>query len=218
MANEQRTPIVDTLPVLVERAVATAIRKQGRAWPCRVTQVSGQIVTVNFLVQNSGWTIPTVQMPIATSVYDWLPVQVGDLGVTMPADVYIGGISGLGVGGTANTAQRANLATLVFVPVSNSAWTVQAPANVNQRVVQGPQGVVLQDTGGKCVFDLTEDGITITVGGKTWRWTSDGLYVDGYIQATGDMTTLINNVNLSAHQHSGVQPGSGDTGAPVPNT
>lgn len=181
--NAQKTPFTQSQNRFAEQKIADAMQQLGRALPCKVVSIQGQIVTVSFEITDPVFTLPQVTIPIATSKYDWIPIQAGDLGVTVPADVYLGGVSGLG-SGTADLSQRANLTALQFVPCANKAWTVQDP---NKRLIQGPSGVVLQDTGGSCVFTLTPTGITITVGGKTWTWNANGLTVEGFIYSTNDM-------------------------------
>src|ERR1700740_3746370 len=95
-----------------------AIRRLGRALPCRVVAVSGSIVTVAFEVNAAPWTLPNITIPKAESNWVRMPTQVGDKGYTAPADAYLGGISGLG-GGVATLTQPGNLTALVFTPVSN---------------------------------------------------------------------------------------------------
>lgn len=192
--NYEKTPLAASLNRIAQQNAATAIQQFGKALPCSVVAVVGQIVTVKFEVNSGTTTIPQVTMPIATCAYDWLPVQVGDTGVTMPSDVYIGGVSGLG-GGVASLTQRANLSALVFVPVSNKSWSVSNP---NQRVVQGPAGVLLQNTAGTSTIDITDTGITISFGGHSVVINSGGVIIDGKTFLT--------------HQHTGVQIGNSDTG------
>lgn len=203
--NFQKTWLADSLNRFAERKVGEAIQNLGRALPCSVVSRTGQIVTVKFEVQ-SGYTLPQITIPIATSAYDWLPIQAGDEGVTFPADAYLGGISGLG-GGTADLRQRGNLSTLMFMPCAKKAW---AAGNTNQRVVQGPDGVLVQTTTGSIYIDLTGAGIAI----------KGNVTVTGSITATGDViaTSGANQVSLTNHVHSGVQTGAGDSGPPVPGT
>jgi hypothetical protein len=163
---------------------AQEIQKQGRALPCRVTNVSGQIVTVEFELDTAPWTLPPISIPKAESPWIIQSTQVGDKGVTMPADVYLGGISGLG-GGTASFTRRGNLSALVFVPVGNTSTT---PIDPNATQVQGPNGAILRTTAGETTssvvtnqegttitfgtttFVLNASGITLTVGGQTFTW------------------------------------------------
>lgn len=157
--DPQKIPLVQSLSQFVSQKVAdVAAARGGQALPCHVTDIVGQIVTVAFDVQGNNVTLPPVTIPIATSIYDWLPIQVGDKGLAVPASVYLGGASGLG-GGTAGYSFPANLTALVFVPISNVAWTV---TDDKQRVVQGPHGVVLQDLEGHTILTINNSG-TITL-------------------------------------------------------
>lgn len=172
--NPLRTPIAISLTAIANDHARRSIELTGRAWPCKVEAVSGQIVTVSYLI-NTPIPLPTVEMPIATPVYDWLPVQVGDQGLAIPADVYLGGVSGLG-GGTADLSLRGNLATQVFLSVSNISWA-PAGGDATKRAVQGPGGVFLATSDGATTveIDATSGNITIKV--------ADGKKV--YIQSTG---------------------------------
>lgn len=202
--NARKTPAVNALTNLVNTRSWDNIDLSGRALPCQVTAVSGQIVTVKFLLNAPPYALPEVKMPVATSVYDWIPVQVGDQGVAVPIDVYQGGVSGLG-GGTADLSRRANLSSLRYVPIANSSWK-PAGGDGGVRIIQGPSGVRLQDSKGKTI--LVVDG-------------------DGHVTVTGDLRVsgeVIANyggeasVALSTHKHDHVQPGTGDTGSPVPGS
>jgi hypothetical protein len=154
--NYLKTPIGSSLARIAQQVVATAIQQLGKALPCSVVSVAGQIVTVKFEVNAAGQTLPSVTIPILTSVYDWIPVQPGDTGMTVPADAYLGGISGLG-GGVASLTPRANLSALGFVPCARAAWSVP---NADQRLVQGPQGAVLRDIGNTAAINIEPSNIT----------------------------------------------------------
>ena len=188
-----------------------AIENEGRALPCRVVAVDGSIVTVAFEVDAAPQTLPQITIPKAESNWMRMPTQVGDFGVTMPADAYLGGVSGLG-GGTANLARRGNLSALVFVPISSKA---APPDNVNAAQVMGPEGVILRTADNSCSLVLNGDGLTITFGGVKFVIDSSGHHFTGAV--TGDSTaefdgegTFNGGHTVSAHHHpvTGVQPGS----------
>lgn len=174
--NRFATPFARSLNTVSSQRAADAQQQLGKALPCKVISIKGQIVTVAFQV--TGFTLPNTEMPIATSKYDWIPVVAGDLGVAEPADVYLGGISGLG-GGTADYGQRGNLSTLIFVPVANSSWVIAAGATGNMRVVQGPDGVLIQDDGGKATVKVTPTGITMAFGTNSIVINSSGVTITG---------------------------------------
>src|SRR5579863_1570479 len=183
--NYQRTPIGASLPRIAQEAVLTALQQNGKALPCQVVAVNGQFVTVSFDVNGNPFTIPNVTIPINTSRYDWLPVQTGDLGYTQAADVSLAAVSGIN-SNTPNLAHSMNLTALAFQPVGNKAWSVPAST---QRVVQGPGGVLLRDTGNATTLNVTPSeinlaaatSITMTAGGHTITINSTGVIIDGKV-------------------------------------
>ena len=156
--NADRNWLQSTLNQLATKQAAAAIERTGNALPCRVTKVSGSIVTVAFEVNATPWTLPPVTLPKAEGPWIRSPTQVGDFGMTIPADVYLGGISGLG-GGVANTTRRGNLTALVWVPVGNVNFS---SVNPNAAYVSGPQGAVIQDQGGNTILTINNTG-TVTI-------------------------------------------------------
>lgn len=214
------------------------IQKQGRALPCRVTAVTGSIVTVEFEMDTAPWTLPPVTIPKAESPWVRMPTQVGDFGYTAPADVYLGGISGLG-GGIARFLRRGNLSNLVFTPVSNSgsppidqnAAQVQGPNGVINRTTTGTTSSVVTNTSGTTVtfgantvvvneteialnvdggtsLVLNASGITLTVGGQTFTWGGSQAVSTLPVQAPD---VILPNGAVNGHNHANVQNGGGVT-------
>ncbi|SAK53637.1 hypothetical protein AWB78_01345 [Caballeronia calidae] len=198
-----------------------AIESLGRALPCRVTAVEGAIVTIAFEMDTAPWTLPPITIPKAESPWIRMPTQVGDQGVTMPADVYLGGVSGLGVG-TADFRQAGNLEALVFVPVSNAS---SPPIDQDAAQVQGPNGTILRTTEGTTSSIVTDQngttitfgttslvinatGITLTVDGQTFTWGGSRAVSTLPIQAPD---VVLPNGGVNGHYHSGVQHGSDNT-------
>lgn len=199
-----------------------AIQGTGRALPCHVVSVSGSIVTVAFDVHSPTITLPNVSIPKAESPWIRMPTQVGDKGVTMPADAYLGGVSGLG-GGTASLTRPGNLSALVFVPISNSG---SPPIDQNAAQVQGPNGAIIKTTSGTSSSIVTNQegttitfgavslvvnatGVTITVGSETFSLGTSG------VNSTLEMVVpdvIVPNGSVNNHFHGGVQTGSGNTG------
>ena len=132
--------------------------------PCHVKAVDGAIVTVSFDIvstdPNQPVTLPDVTCPIFGPEYIRYPIQVGDLGVVIPIDFYIGGVSGLG-GGVANFTQRGNLSTLVFFPIGNANWTASDDANA--LVMYGPDGVILRPENTKDLVKVEPGKITLSI-------------------------------------------------------
>lgn len=159
-----KNPIFQTLNRAAAKRAADAIQQLGKALPCHVVSVAGQIVTVSFDLINVTWTLPNVTLPAMSWPWALAPIQVGDRGLTVPADAYMGGVSGIG-GGTADLTLPGNLSALVFVPVGNAGW---APATVeNAWDIFGPQGVVLRDQASHCVIMIRPTGITINAGSNS---------------------------------------------------
>ena len=201
---------------------AQEIQKQGRALPCRVTQVTGAVVTVEFEMDTAPWTLPPITIPKAESNWVRMPTQAGDFGYTAPADVYLGGISGLGKG-IASFIRRGNLSNLVFTPVSNAN---SPPIDPNAAQVQGPNGAIIRTTTGPTssivtnssgttiTFETTTlvinaSGITLTVGGQTFTWGGTEAISTLPIQAPD---VILPNGAVNGHYHPGVQTGTGNTG------
>lgn len=212
MANEQKTPLARTLPLFAQRKAQDEIAKQGKALPGVVTAVSGQLVTVGFQVQ--GIMLQPVQMPIFGAEYVRLPVQVGDKGVAFPADVYLGGISGMGQG-TADTTLQGNLSTLVWFPIGNKAWTLPTGADANTLALYGHLALLLLDSfSANSSVKLTSTGITLAFGSGSIVMDASGITL-----TFGSHTIVLNSTGVVIdgkvfllHDHSGVTVGTGISG------
>lgn len=159
MHNVQKLPFVVSLNAAIERKVQDAIQLLGKALPASVVSVSNSIVTVKFEI-NSAFTLPNVAVPLAGPQYIRYPIQVGDPGVVLPADAYLGGVSGMG-GGVADLSIPANLSALVFLPIANKNWT--ATDDPNAIVLYGPDGSIIRTTSGTCKVAVNSSGVTITL-------------------------------------------------------
>jgi hypothetical protein len=215
--NVQKIPFVYSSSRASINRIKQAIDVLGQSLPATVAKViSSGIVQVNFEVMQSPFTLSQVIVPVHMSEYVRLPIQVGCKGYVNTADYYLGGMSGLG-GGTADLTQRGNLTTLVFAPIGNTGWSTDQ-IDGNLLCQYGPNGVRLMDAGRNCIFTLTSTGITITVGGKTWTWTADGLSVDGYVQAANAVIAGYggsDQVGLQTHTHNQPVDSHGDTEQPT---
>lgn len=157
-SNSQKTAVVASLNAFAERKIAAALELIGRALPCQVTKVDGSFVTVKLLV-TSGFTLPEVAVPIATSEYSRAPTQVGDKGIVRPVDTYIGGVTG--GSGTASLALQANLSALVFEPVASKSWS--ATDDADSYVIYGPNGVVIRNVAKTSSVTVSSSGTSIKV-------------------------------------------------------
>lgn len=198
--SAQKIPLARSLNAMATKRVIDALAQNGWELPCSIVSVTGWIVTVKFEIDTQDFTFPQITIPVFESNYDYIPFQVGDLGVVMTIGAYLGGVSGLG-GGTAQLGVVPNLSALGFVPVGNSGWPVPENANANQRVVQGPKGAILQTMDGIVYVNVDKDSGNITI------------KATGKIQLNGEL--WINGHKYLNHEHSGVQTGSGDSGPVV---
>ena len=186
--NSYKTPFGRTINQLAEAKALQAIQQLGKALPCSVVAVSGSIVTVKFEM-NSPYTLPNVTMPMFGPEYIRYPIKAGDKGVTLPADAYLGGMSGLG-GGVAGVTLPTNLSALVFLPISNQAWFAVDP---NAVTIYGPNGVVLQDTTARSSLILTPTGIAMI--GETTVTITVGASEIEMLPAAVNVTTVLTTFN-----------------------
>lgn len=202
-----------TNDLAVQRA-KEAIQQLGHALPCRVTAVAGALVTVAFEVDSTPWVLPQITIPKAESNWVRMPTQVGDTGITVPADTYIENIVGSATATPKITVQPGNLSALVFLPVSRKP---SPPQDQNAAIVQGPNGFIGQTTTGTASSVITDtSGTTITFGSTTLVINASGvtIAVGGVSYSFTATAATFDGVNFTTHTHGGVQPGSGSTGAP----
>lgn len=226
--NSKKTPLGQSLNTFAQKKVADAIQVLGKALPCSVVSVNGAIITVKFEI-NSSFTLPEVTIPLFGPEYIRYPIKAGDTGMVLPADTYLGGVSGLG-GGVADLTQRGNLSALAFLPLANTEWFSVDPDAVT---IYGPNGVVLMDQASACTFVLTPVSITMvapnsvkaTSGGTTMELTPAGWSLSGpsgNIQdGTNHTSPAIMNAAwealvtwVNAHTHTSASPGN-PTSAPT---
>lgn len=163
--NALKLPLAQSLAgAASQRALSTAFQR-GRAIPVSVISRNGQFVTVSFQVQGP-FTLSQQTMTVATSTYDWVPLQEGDSGFVIPSEVYLGAVTGSGGAAAQLGTNYGNLSgnSLIFIPVASKLWTPPG-GDTNLRVMQGPGGALVQDLQGKSSIRVTPGAITITVAG-----------------------------------------------------
>jgi len=193
--NAQTTPIARTLTTFVQREILSQMQQQGKSLPVSVVEVDGAFVTVQFEVQSPDISFPTIKVPQAISRYARPPTQVGDTGFVVAADVYLGGVTGLG-GGYANYGRlESNLSTLVFVPLSKTSWPSVDPNAYN---ITAPNGVVIKDDSGNSTITLTPSSIVLQCGGSSIVINASGVTIMGR--------------DFLTHHHTGVSTGPSQTG------
>ena len=114
--NSQKTPLAQSLTKVAQQRANDATFAQGKILPCSVVEVVGPgIVTVNFEVAAQPFTLPRMTMPVQKPPYVQYPIQVGDTGLAISADVRLGHISGLGTGIPSLQDASGNLSNMSFV-------------------------------------------------------------------------------------------------------
>lgn len=229
MTINQQLNFAKSMNNFAEEKIAEAMQLVGKVLPATIVRQSGKMVTVSFSLTNIPFTLPQVTIPLFGPQYVRYPMQPGDRGIVIPADTYIGGMSGLG-GGVADLTQPANLSALVYLPISHTEWQ-----DVDGQVVTvyGPEGVTLRDSSSNTTFLLKPDGIaistpdsfTVTVGGTVFsftagRWSLSG--DAGHLQdSVASTSPAIMHAGweslvawLNSHEHSNGNDGN-DTGGPT---
>jgi hypothetical protein len=201
----------------IAQKLAAFARQAGQAWPCHVTKiVSPGIVEIAFDVNSGILTLPRVICPVAESAYVKLPIQVGDRGVALSADVSLAPSSGLGPPGTTSMTNLGNLTSLIYFPIGNTNWSTP---DANAVVVSGPRGVILKNDAGTVEVHLDQSGNatvtasgTATVTAATLTATISGTATINAANIALNGVLTINGTPYLAHVHTLVQTGSSDSG------
>ena len=157
MSTEKKLNFAGNMNNFAANKIAQAQLMAGKVLPAAVVERNGNMVVIQVLLRNVPYVVPHLTVPLFGPEYIRYPMQPGDKGILIPADTYLGGISGLG-GGTADLTPPANLSALTFLPISNTEWEGVDP---NVLTMYGPEGVTLRDSGSNTTFLLTPDSITI---------------------------------------------------------
>ncbi|HCQ7215210.1 TPA: hypothetical protein OL729_002614 [Escherichia coli] len=229
MSIDNKLNFASSMNRFTERKIENALQKSGKVLPASVVKQTGNMITVSFELRDIPYVLPQVTIPLFGPQYIRYPMQPGDKGIVIPADTYIGGVSGQG-GGIADMTPPANLSALVFLPISNTEWQ-----DVDGQVVTvyGPEGVTLRDSGSNTTFLLkpdsiaisTPDSFTVTVGGTVFsltgsKWSLSG--EAGHLQdSVASTSPAIMHAGwqsllawLNSHEHSNGNDGN-DTGGPT---
>jgi hypothetical protein len=240
--NALKTPLAQALARFADDRANNKDRVLGKVLPCHAISANGPMITVAFDVTGP-FTLGQQTIPIFGPIYLRYPIQPGDKGLALSADVSIANQAGLGGGVPNANSTSGNLgSTLVFLPFGNTDWSAVDP---NAVVAYGPNGVVLRDTNSQSVFTLTPTSITcvtestgtitidngistLTMGPSGYSLTGTA---SGLVEAAGGLT-LKDGTNyltpsllnawwnalyswLSTHEHSGVTAGGANTGYPT---
>lgn len=229
MNDAQRLNFAKSLNNFANEKIKEAFELAGKVLPATVVSRSGKMVTVSFSLTNIPFTLPQVTIPLFGPEYIRYPMQPGDKGIVIPADAYIGGMSGQG-GGTADLTQPPNLSALTYLPISNTEWS-----DVDGEVLTmyGPEGVTIRDKASNSTFLLTPhsvaiatpDNFTVTVGGTVLSLTQGMWQLTGQAgklqDASASTSPAIMHAGwaalvswLNSHQHTNGN-GGGNTGSPT---
>lgn len=221
MSDSQKFPFGKALTNMIRTQTDDRYAISGRSLPCHVVGVEGQIVTVQFDLLPDGAQYPQVTIPIATFPYIRYPIQPGDKGVTVAADVSLRGVSGLGTG-IASNSLLTSLTPLFFVPLSSAGWEAEDPDKI---VLYGPDGAILKTADGESSVTvepgkITEKADAIYLEGKNIYLTGiihlNGAIVQDADQMSDTTTSLIGPLNIvndakvkgvSVHDHQHVVKG-----------
>lgn len=157
MSIDQKLNFGSSMNRFAERKIEDALQKAGKVLPASVVKQDGNMITVAFELRDIPYVLPQVTVPLFGPQYIRYPMQPGDKGIVIPADTYLGGVSGQG-GGIADLTPPANLSALVFLPISNTEWE---PVDGQVVTIYGPEGVTIRDAGSNTTFLLTPDSVTI---------------------------------------------------------
>lgn len=161
MSIDQKLNFGSSMNRFAEIKVEDALQKTGKVLPASVVKQDGNMITVAFELRDIPYVLPQVTVPLFGPQYIRYPMQPGDKGIVIPADTYLGGVSGQG-GGIADLTPPANLSALVFLPISNTEWE---PVDGQVVTIYGPEGVTIRDAGSNTTFLLTPDSVTIATPG-----------------------------------------------------
>lgn len=157
MSSGQKYPFNVALSEMIGRKTADDNAIGGRLLPAHVTAVSGQIVTVKFdVLPEQGVVYPSVTVPVATFPYIRYPIQVGDKGVTLCAEVSLANQCGLGKG-LPSRAAPPSMAALYFIPLAHVDFSEVDP---NKITLYGPDGAILRTEGFESSVTVDKTSIT----------------------------------------------------------
>lgn len=206
-----KTPLNPALQILAKSRATDDRWRNGKSYPCSVAEVvSSGVVKVKFEVNSTPFTLPQITVPVLYPEYVRYPIQVGDRGLLVSADVRTGGLSGLG-SGTPDLSRPGNLSACHFLWMGRTQWVSALDPNAVEIYGVGTSGVILRSGDATVKFTLEASGITIETNGMDI--TING---GGDIQVNGGGDVIADTISLMNHVHSGVQTGSGDSGPPVP--
>lgn len=215
---ERKFPTITSLTPAIEWEAQAVQQDKGWQLPCVVTAVTpdGLFVTVNIQISKLGFMFENITIPVYQSQYLRNPIQVGDVGVTRAIDVSLFSITQqYGKIHEPNFDDGGNYSAILgFEPIS-SLGTFPKTADPNQLWMYGIQGhgVKISDnpnpTAANSTVTITNTGIVLKSGSATITISNSGA-----IDIEGSSVKIMGR-DFLGHEHSGVQPGSGNSGGVV---
>lgn len=223
MSNSQKLPPIESLTQLINSLINDRLSIEGKQLPCYVVDVDNQFVTVHFDMLPDNIVYPEIKIPILSWEYIRIPIQKGDKGVTLAADVSLRNVSKQG--GVANRSILPSLTPLFFVPISNIVWSKEDDKKV---VIVGPEGAIIKTKDGKNIITVDQGKIElkssetiVTVNNNSATIKANDIYLNGKIHLNGPIVTdkgaeidiqsdaKIKGIKFTEHAHQvqGIQTG-----------
>jgi hypothetical protein len=111
-------PLSYRLQEWLDKHVTNHREQEAKSIPGHVQKMEKDFMHIAFETGNKIFTPPVMKMTQSFSRFGREPTQNKDMGMAVPGDYYLGGISAFG-GGRTNFYPRGNLSSLSFQPVSN---------------------------------------------------------------------------------------------------
>lgn len=160
-----------------------------------------QIASVTVAAWGGGGFV--LSFPIKPGDLGWIKATDRDLSLYMQANMEREELP--------NTTRMHTFQDGFFLPDTMMRMVVIDPADAERMVLQQLDGAT-RIALGEGTVDITAP-TSVTIDSPTVTITGD-LVVDGKADVAGEVTG--NGIELSTHPHSGVQPGGGNSGPPVP--
>ena len=144
VGNELKTPLAQNLNLIGDKRASDALAALGRGLPCTVASIqSPGIVTVNFEVEAIPFALPNVKMAVCKHPSIQYPIQVGDPGVALSADLRTGAITGLSSAKARLTDTVGNLSAMTFFWLGqlSETWLDEEALGLNGNIAVTPNAL-----------------------------------------------------------------------------
>ena len=176
--------------------------------------------------KSKGWGHVPVHFPSAGGVAHTFPIKKGDEGILVFSARTIDGWWQNGDVQPMPYARRHSLSDAMFIPGIRSTPRKLSSVSTTSSQLRTEDGktyvelasdgsnIRLVMNGGEAFFEITKDGVlNIKAAGGVNILKGDLKVTDEIVAKSGSL-----NIHLSTHRESGVQPGGGQSGPPVPGS